>query len=245
MSVLMEHGTAISARKSLPVCVVDDDADQVELTAGRLERAGFPVTGTTDPQEALQRVRMGGCRVVLVDLKMPAMDGLTFLDKTLEYDPGTYVILITGYYSVDSAIEAIRRGAYDYLCKPVDFLRLEKALDDLAAVFSQRSEVRGLEEKLLQNVQFEGIVGHSPAMLEVFDLCRKVARHYTNVLISGPTGAGKELVARALHHLSPVGAGTVCGVQLLGAGRYAAGEPAVWPHAGFVYGRQRHAAGPV
>jgi len=204
MSVLVESDTAITARKSLPVCVVDDDADQVELTVGRLEKAGFPVTGTTDPQEALQRVRMGACRVVLADLKMPAMDGLTFLDKTLEYDPGTYVILITGYYSVDSAIEAIRRGAYDFLCKPVNFSRLEKALDDLAAVFSQRSEVRGLEEKLLQNVQFEGIVGHSPAMLEVFDLCRKVARHYTNVLVTGPTGAGKELVARALHRLSPV-----------------------------------------
>lgn len=204
MSVLVENDTAITARKSLPVCVVDDDADQVELTVGRLAKAGFPVTGTTDPQEALQRVRMGECRVVLADLKMPAMDGLTFVDKILEYDPGTYVILITGYYSVDSAIEAVRRGAYDFLCKPVNFLRLEKALDDLATIFSQRSEVRGLEEKLLQNVQFEGIVGHSPAMLEVFDLCRKVARHYTNVLVTGPTGAGKELVARALHRLSPV-----------------------------------------
>ncbi len=204
MSVLLESDLTITARRSLPICVLDDDADQVELTAERLEKAGFPVTGTTDPHEALQRVRMGACRVVLADLKMPAMDGLTFLDKALEFDPGTYVILITGYYSVDSAIEAIRRGAYDFLCKPVDFLRLEKALDDLATVFSQRSEVRGLEEKLLQNVQFEGIVGHSPAMLEVFDLCRKVARHYTNVLVSGPTGAGKELVARALHRLSPV-----------------------------------------
>jgi len=205
VSVLLENDTTISARKSLPVCVLDDESDQVELASRYLEKNRFPVTGTTDPQEGLEKVRSGTCRVVLADLKMPAMDGLTFLDKALEIDPGIYIILMTGYYSVDSAIEAIKHGAYDYLCKPLDFPKLEKALDDLAAIFSQRSEVRNLDDKLLQNLQFEGIVGRSPAMLEVFDLARKVARHYTNVLISGPTGAGKELVARALHHLSPVG----------------------------------------
>ena len=115
-----------------------------------------------------------------------------------------YVVLITGYYSVDSAIEAVRRGAYDYLCKPIDFSRLEKTLDDLTEVFSQRSQTRDLEEKLFQTSHFQGIVGKSPAMLDVFDLAKKVARHYTNVLITGPTGSGKELVARALHELSPV-----------------------------------------
>jgi DNA-binding NtrC family response regulator len=115
-----------------------------------------------------------------------------------------YVILLTGYYSVDSAIEAIKRGAYDFLCKPLDYTRLEKTLDELAEVFTQRSEIRDLEEKLFQNLQFQGIVGKSAAMLDVFDLAKKVARHYTNVLITGPTGAGKELVARALHQLSPV-----------------------------------------
>ena len=86
---------------------------------------------------------------------------------------------MTGYYSVDMAIEAIKRGAYDYLCKPLDYSRLEKTLDDLAAIFTQRSEVRHLEERLFKNSQFQGIVGKSPAMLEVFDLARKVARHYT------------------------------------------------------------------
>jgi DNA-binding NtrC family response regulator len=159
MSVLVESHTVITARQSLPICVVDDDADLVELKAGRLEKAGFPVTGTTAPQEALQRVRMGACRVVLADLKMPTMDGLTFLDKTLEYDPGTYVILITGYYSVDSAIEAIRRGAYDFLCKPVNFLRLEKALDDLAAVFSQRSKCEGWRRNCFRTYSLKGLWG--------------------------------------------------------------------------------------
>ena len=204
MKALMERPVAGTARKNLTVCVLDDDSNQVELTTERLEKAGFSAVGTTNPEEALQKVRLGGCKVVLVDFKMPGMDGFAFLEKVLQFDPGVYVILITGYYSVDSAIEAIRRGAYDYLCKPVDFPRLEKALDDLAEVFSQRSETKDLEDKLVQNSQFQGIVGKSPAMLDVFDLAKKVARHYTNVLITGPTGSGKELVARALHELSPV-----------------------------------------
>jgi DNA-binding NtrC family response regulator len=200
----VEPSAAALARKNLPICVLDDDPDQVELSVELLEKAGFPAVGTTNPHEALQKVELGGCRVVLVDFKMPAMDGFTFLEKTLQHDPGMYVILVTGFYSVDSAIDAIKRGAYDYLCKPLDFPRLTKTLDELAAAFSQRSEIRHLEDKLLENLQFHGIVGRSPAMIEVFELARKIARHYSNVLITGPTGSGKELVARALHQLSPV-----------------------------------------
>jgi DNA-binding NtrC family response regulator len=132
------------------------------------------------------------------------MDGLDFLQKTLQHDPGIYVILATGFYSVETAIDSIKRGAYDFISKPIDFVRLEKTLDDLALVFAQRSQVRDLEAQLFHNSQFQGIVGKSPAMLEVFDLARKVARHFTNVLVTGPTGCGKELVARALHELSPV-----------------------------------------
>jgi two-component system response regulator HydG len=193
------------ARKNLPLCVLDDERDLVDLSTDRLTKLGFPTVGTTDPQEALQKIRLGGCRAVLADFKMPAMDGFAFLEKVLQYDPGIYVILVTGYYSVDSAIDAVKRGAYDYVSKPLDFVRLTKTLDDLADLFTRRSQIRDLEDRLLQNLQFHGIVGRSPAMFEVFDLAKKVARHYSNVLITGPTGSGKELIARALHHMSPVG----------------------------------------
>jgi two-component system response regulator HydG len=115
-----------------------------------------------------------------------------------------YVILMTGFYSVDSAIEAIKRGAYDYICKPVDFTRLANTLDELADLFTHKSQIRDLEERLLTNLQFHGVVGRSAAMLEGLDLAKKISRHYTNVLISGPTGSGKEWVARALHQMSPV-----------------------------------------
>ncbi|HEY4949582.1 MAG TPA: sigma-54 dependent transcriptional regulator [Candidatus Acidoferrales bacterium] len=179
---------------------MDDEPDHVELTSRRLEAAGFPLTGTTSTGEALQKVRSGTCRVVVADLKMPGMDGLAFLEKALQCDPGMYVILVTGYYAVDSAIEAIKHGAYDYLCKPIEYTRLLKTLDDLTDSFTRGLQIRDLEDKVL----FHGIVGRSPAMLEVFELAKKIARHYTNALITGPTGSGKELVAHALHQMSPV-----------------------------------------
>jgi DNA-binding NtrC family response regulator len=204
MPTLTERPTTEIARKNLQVCILDDEIDQIELTRTRLDKAGFPAFGTTNAQDVLQKIRNGDCRVVIADFKMPAMDGLAFLEKALQCDPSTYVILVTGFYSVDSAIEAIKRGAYDYLCKPVDYARLIRTLDDLADSFSRNLQIRDLEDKLLDNLLFHGIVGRSPAMLEMFDMTKKIARHYTNVLITGPTGSGKELVARALHHMSPV-----------------------------------------
>src|SRR5690348_3794244 len=162
-----ESGGAVTgiARKNLSVCVLDDDPDHVEITSHRLVKAGFIASGTTDPEEALQQVRLGTCRVVLADLKMPKMDGMAFLDQALRLDPGIYVILLTGFYSVESAIAAVKLGAYDYLCKPLDFLRLEKSLDEIAENFARRSEIQHLEERLFQSLHYKGIVGNSPAMI--------------------------------------------------------------------------------
>ena len=191
-------------RETLTVCILDDEPSVLDMVQATVEGLGYATVATTDPHEALEHVRAGRCRVVLSDLKMPAMDGLTFLEASLERDPGVHVILMTGFYSVDSAIEAIKRGAYDYMCKPLERARLKKNLDELAELFTKRRRIRQLEEQLLPDLEFHGIVGKSPAMLEVFDLARKVAKHYTNVLLSGLTGVGKELVARAIHQMSPV-----------------------------------------
>ena len=191
METLLERDATEAIRKNLSVCVLDDDADYVELTTTRLTKLGFQATGMTDPEDALVKVRLGECNTVLVDLKMPSMDGMTFLEKALRHDPALHVVLVSGIYSVDAAIEAVKKGAHDYLGKPIDFGRLENVLDELATLHSQRSEVGDLESRLSNTSQFQGIVN-------------KIARHYTNVLVTGPTGAGKELVARAIHQLSPV-----------------------------------------
>jgi len=185
----------MSTRGHVSICVVDDDRKQVESVSSRLGNDGFASVGTQSPEEALEKIRIGAYRVMLADLEMRPMDGMTFLEKVLQFDPGMYVILVSGHYSVDSAVDALKHGAYDFLCKPIDFARLEKTLDELGAVFSQRSQVRDLQEKLFHTAQLHGIIGKSPAMLEVLELAKKVARHYSNVLITGPTGSGKELVA--------------------------------------------------
>jgi DNA-binding NtrC family response regulator len=194
----------VAPKSSLTPCILDDDPAQLEMLTAVIAGMGYEAIPTGDPEEALQLVKRGQCRLVLADVHMPGMDGYEFLDKVSRSDPGVNVILMTGDYTLDSALEAIRRGASDFMPKPIDRVRLKKSLDDVAALYDQRRRVRALEEQLLKDLEFHGIVGKGPAMLEVFDFARKVARHYTNVLLVGPTGTGKELVARAIHKLSPV-----------------------------------------
>jgi DNA-binding NtrC family response regulator len=138
------------------------------------------------------------------DFHMLGMQGYEFLDQVLSCDPGVHVVVMTKEYTLETALEAIRRGAADFLPKPVDRAGLKKKLDEVAALYDQRRLVKALGERLMKDLEFYGMMGESPVMLEVFDLARKVARDYANVLLLGPTGTGKELVARAIHQISPV-----------------------------------------
>ena len=205
VAIATSRTVEISAPKaSLTPCVLDNDPRQLDLLCGVIAEMGYEPIPTSDPEEALQLVKRGRCRLVLVDLQMPGMNGYEFLERAARNDPGVHLIVMTVEYTLESALEAIRRGAADFLPKPIDRARLRKALDDVAALYDQRRRVKALEEQLLKDLEFHGIVGKSPVMLEVFDFARKVARHYTNVLLVGPTGTGKELVARAIHLISPV-----------------------------------------
>ncbi len=203
MTLVTEDRVVLTARRTLSVCVVSSETD-VELIGENLERMGYPVYTTPSAQDALERIRNGQHRVALVEMALGEMTGLEFLERALEIDPGVYVVLIGDGRPVEEAVEAIKRGAYDFLERPIDWMHLERALERLGEEFGRRAHIRDLEERLLSHLEFHGIVGRSPAIIDVFERVQKISRHFTNVLVVGPTGSGKELVAWALHKLSPV-----------------------------------------
>ena len=191
----------ISVRK---VLVIDDDPQQLELVRAALTQDGIEIFSAGGPEEGLEIFAREHPHIVLLDLMMPTMSGMEVLERMVATDPGANVILITAHYSTDSAVEAIQKGAYDYLTKPLDVLSLQARIATLLAEAKQRQHTLELELELLKAYEFQGIIGRSPLMLEVFAGIRRVAPHFRNVLVLGPTGTGKELVARALHRLSPV-----------------------------------------
>ncbi|HVB35399.1 MAG TPA: sigma-54 dependent transcriptional regulator [Patescibacteria group bacterium] len=204
MPILTEERPTLTATRTLSVCILGSETQNAESIGENIERLGFPVFITTNPGLALERIRSGQHRLVLAEMELGEGDGLGFLKQALEIDPGVYVILIGSESPIEKAIETIKQGAYDFIEKPIDWGRLERTLNHVQDEFGRRSHIRDLEDRLLSHLEFHGIVGRSPAIVDVFERVQKIARHFTNVLIVGPTGSGKELVAWALHKLSPV-----------------------------------------
>jgi DNA-binding NtrC family response regulator len=186
---------------------IDDEAQSLELIKDALSNAGVEILTASDPKIGLETFKRVRPQIVLLDLRMPGIRGLELLEWLLAADPGVEVILMTGQYSTESAVEAIQKGACDYLDKPLNVERLRRRISELLSEAQVRSRTQELEHELLDACQFSGIVGRSPLMLDVFAKLRRVAPHFRSVLVTGPTGTGKELVARALHRLSPVGTG--------------------------------------
>jgi DNA-binding NtrC family response regulator len=189
----------------IKLLAIDDEPDSLELIQDTLTQHNLEVLTTTDPEDGWRMVRRVHPEIVLLDLRMPKVSGMELLEKIVEFDPGIDVILVTGDYSTESAVAAIQKGACDYLTKPFSPKALRQRIDSLLADARKRHRALELEGELLETSRFEGMVGRSPQMLEVFARIRRVAPHYRIALVTGVTGTGKELVANALHKLSPVG----------------------------------------
>ena len=192
---------------AVTIVAIDDDPESLELIHEALDQKELRILTATDPDSGTELVVRHRPQVVLLDLVLPNTSGMDLLERILELEPATDVILITGHYSTESAVEAIRKGASDYINKPVSIAELRQRIDKLVAEARRRQLASHLGAELLEASQFEGMVGHSPLMLEVFARVRRIAPHFRSVLISGATGTGKELVAQRLHQLSPAASG--------------------------------------
>lgn len=185
------------------ILVVDDDAVARELLADALQKEGYEVEVFSNGEEAIERGRRGWVDLVLTDIKMGTVDGLTVLREFKRFSPDTSIVLLTSFGSLEGAIEAIKQGAYDYLAKPFKkeeiTLVVRRSLDHCQLVRENaryRDELKGRED-------WSPLVGSSPAMLEVYKLVARVSEGRSTVLLQGESGTGKELIARAIHANSP------------------------------------------
>jgi DNA-binding NtrC family response regulator len=187
------------------ILVVDNDPEMLSLLRLHLENEGRIVTAVSSGADAIKALEHTAFDVVLTDLVMDGTDGWVVLQEAQQRQPHARVVLMTAFASLETAIDAIRQGAYDYLTKPFKLaevtLTINRALDDRRL----REENRLLREQVEQRLGFDNLIGHSTAMQSVFDKIRAVSATDATILLLGESGTGKELVARALHHNSPRG----------------------------------------
>ena len=197
----------VQSKSHFKLVAIDDTPESLELITEALSEDPIQIFTSTDPEDGLEMVFHERPQIVLLDLVMPKLSGMEVLERIVEFDPGIEVILMTAHYSTESAVEAIKKGASDYLNKPISITLLRDRVHKLMDEARQRQRTHELDNELLTASQFEGMVGRSPVMWDLFARIRRVAPHFRTVLLTGATGTGKELAARALHQLSPVSGG--------------------------------------
>jgi DNA-binding NtrC family response regulator len=188
---------------SARILIVDDEPDMLENCTRVLLRLGHECLKAENGQAALGIFARQRPDLVVTDLKMPGMDGMVLMARLHESDPDLPVIMMTGFASIESAVAAVREGAFDYLPKSFSVDQLRVSVERALRHRGLQVENRNLRRQLQQTLGFENLVGSSPAMTQVFELVKKAARSEANILVLGESGTGKELVARAIHANSP------------------------------------------
>ena len=183
----------------LSIVILDDNPGSLELLSTALAREGVTIHTASRPSAALDLVRQHRPQLVLTDLVMPEMTGLDVLNRIMDFAPATDVVLMTAHYTTETAVEAIRNGAADYLEKPIRIPVLRERVGRLIEDARRRQSLVGDAA-----AEFEGLIGTGQKMGELFARIRRIAPHYRSALIQGATGTGKDLIARALHARSGV-----------------------------------------
>jgi len=185
------------------ILVIDDEKNMRHMLAVLLEKEGYEVATAGDGKEGLKFAGETYFDVIVCDLKMPVMDGMAFLERFQEMKLESTVIVMSAYGTLDTAIEAMKRGAYDYVSKPFKADEILLTLRKAEERERLRRENRRLQQSVQERYSFANMIGRSPAMQEIFGTITKVAEYKTTVLITGESGTGKELIARAIHYHSP------------------------------------------
>ena len=183
--------------------VVDDEQGILDVVSRFARRTGFDVIPCSGGRDAIAQLQTRRADVAMVDLRMPDIGGLDVIRAIREIDPHCQAVLMTGYASVDTAVEAIKLGAMDYLSKPLDFGRLQLLLTTVRDDIEKRRNLLEIEGDVAKRLEFCGMIGRGPLMQDLFGMIRRLAPHVRTALITGETGTGKELVARALHQTGP------------------------------------------
>ena len=189
--------------KKVHLLLVEDVDTLREATAEHLAEHGYAVTQAASGEAALERLAGFAFDIVVTDLRLPGIDGTQLIETAVQQYPDLIGIVVTGYGTIKDAVEAIRRGARDFITKPFQFAHLRHIIESAIEQRRLQSENAYLRSQLEDRYRFEGIVGRSAPMRQLFTLLETVAATSSTVLITGETGTGKELVAKAIHHNSP------------------------------------------
>ena len=189
--------------KKISILVVDDELSIRESLSGWLQQDGYEVESAADGPAALAKAQETHYDIMLLDVKMPRMDGITVLKTLRESNADTAVVVMTAHGAIQDAVEAMKLGAHDYLLKPFDLEEMSLIIEKLVQVQTLAMENLILKDRVATISRFENLVGQSPPMLQLFETIVDVAQSDATVLLTGETGTGKELVARSIHSQSP------------------------------------------
>ena len=189
--------------KDYNILVIDDEAAQRDVLTGYLKKKGYKISSASSGKEGIETARTNSVDIILSDFKMPDLNGIEVLEQIKKINPEISFVIVTAYGTVENAVKAMRLGAFDYISKPVDLDELDLMIERIIDHKNLKSENQFLKTQLQEKYKISSIVSQSQKMEEVINVAARVADSKANVLITGENGTGKEVLAKAIHYISP------------------------------------------